>query len=224
LGAALKTIGYCAAKDTIPFFSNDFYHRIALKIVMGANHVIDDIAREDPYWANRSLALRIAHEEYLDEAALEDLSIRDVLRLRSMTWGSQASARDHLMKSIATVSREVGSAADFEVKCKEKVRGYRAQAEKLERERSGLRLKIKCDVGTGLAGAATAVGAGAIAQLQTALGAATTLVAGCVFAFQKIKEYAPVAAQLRANEEEFRDSAGFGLHRFYSTATDAIRR
>jgi hypothetical protein len=64
-------------------------------------------------------------------------------------------------------------------------RKYKSDAEKLERERSALKLKIKCEVGTGIGGAVTA---GTIAQVQTAIGAATVLLAGCVYALQKIKD------------------------------------
>jgi hypothetical protein len=55
---------------------------------------------------------------------------------------------------------------------------------------------------------------GILTQLQSAIGAATTLVAGC-YAADKIKEYSPVIAQLKASENEFKDDAAFGLHNFY---------
>ena len=56
---------------------------------------------------------------------------------------------------------------------------------------------------------------GTLTQLQSAIGAATTLMAGCLYVTDKIKEYAPVVAQLKATEAEFKDDAAFGLHNFY---------
>jgi hypothetical protein len=220
LAAVIKTIGYCAARELVPFFSDAFHHNLSRKIITNANRVIDEVAAEDDYWINRSLALRVAHEEFLDEAVLDQMSIGDVLQLRTKAWGEQADARDGLMKSIAEISREVGPTNEFEEKCKEKIRKYRREAEKLERERSALKLKIKCEIGAGIGGA---VAAGTIAQVQTAIGAATVLLAGCVYALQKIKDYGPVHQKLKAAEEQFRDSAGFGLHEFYKTAPDTLR-
>jgi hypothetical protein len=150
------------AMEIVPFFSDAFHHNLSRKIITNANRVIDEVAVEDDYWINRSLALRVAHEEFLDEAVLDQMSIGDVLQLRTNAWGEQADARDGLMKSIAEISREVGPTNEFEEKCKEKIRKYRREAEKLERERSALKLKIKCEIGAGIGGA---VAAGTIAQV-----------------------------------------------------------
>jgi hypothetical protein len=221
LSATIKTIGYCAAKELVPFFSNLFQHSLSRKIVANANRVIDEVGTEDEHWINRSLALRVAHEEYLDENVLDQMSIGDILRLRTKAWGEQADARDGLMKSVAEISREVGPTNEFDEKCKDKIRKYKREAEKLERERSALKLKIKCEVGAGIGGVVTA---GTIAQVQTAIGAATVLLAGCVYALQKIKDYGPVCQSLKAAEKEFRDSAGFGLHEFYKTVPETVRK
>jgi hypothetical protein len=62
-----------------------------------------------------------------------------------------------------------------------------------------------------------------LTQLQSAIGAATTLVAGCLYVADKIKEYSPVAAQLKATEAEFKDDAAFGLHNFYGRIEASAR-
>jgi hypothetical protein len=127
LSATIKTIGYCAAKELVPFFSNGFQHSLSRKIVANANRLIDEIATEDEYWINRSLALRVAHEEHLDENVLDQMSIGDIMRLRTKAWGEQAAARDGLMQSVAEISREVGPTNEFQEKCNEKIRTYMRQ-------------------------------------------------------------------------------------------------
>ena len=221
LAAIIKTIGYCAAKELVPLFSNAFHHNIARKIVSNSSRLIDEVAVEDKYWINRSLALRVMHEEFLDEAVLDQMSVGDVLKLRTKVWGEQANARDGLMKSIAKISRELDQMQELEESCKQKIREYKSEAEKLERERSALRLKIKCDIGIATGGAVTA---GTIAQVQTALGAVTVLLAGCVYALKKIKDYGPMCQDLKAAEEKFRDSAGFGLYEFYKDVPEMLRK
>jgi hypothetical protein len=215
LAAVMKSIGYCSAKNLIPLFSERFQNAITEQILANSHKFLDELVDSDPYWLNRSRALRIAHSEYIDETVLTQLSMDEVIRLRSKVWANQAKERDALMKSIADMSAEIRSMDDFETTCKEKIRRYRSQAEELERERAALVYKVKCDVGIGIGTLGTLAGAGAIAQIQTAIGAATALLAGCVFAITKLKEYGPAAKNLRAAEEEFKDTAGFGLHQFY---------
>jgi hypothetical protein len=72
---------------------------------------------EDEYWINRSLALRVAHEEYLDENVLDQMSISDILQLRTKAWGEQADARDGLMKSGPEISLCAESLAQTEQWC-----------------------------------------------------------------------------------------------------------
>ena len=47
------------------------------------------------------------------------------------------------------------------------------------------------------------------------MGAATVLLAGCLWSIDKVKDLKPMSDQLRAAEAEFRDNACFGLHNFY---------
>jgi hypothetical protein len=143
--------------------------------------------------------------------------VEDVISLRTKAWGDQAIARELLMKSIADMSTELRNASDFEASCKDKIRDYRSEAEELERERATLMYKIKCEVGIGIGSLGTLAGAGAIAQIQTAIGATTALLAGCIFALHKLKEYGPAIKDLRGAEEAFKDTAGFGLHQFYNS-------
>ena len=88
----------------------------------------------------------------------------------------------------------------------------------LRAERAKLNLQIRCEVVNAAGGIATGAAAsvGLLSQLQSAIGAATTLIAGGLYAADKIKDYAPVISQLKANEEQFKDDAAFGLHNFFA--------
>lgn len=224
LAATLKIIGYCATKEIVPFFSSNFYNQIARKIALQANEFIDRVAIQDPYWTNRSLTLRLAHEEHMDDVILDNLSVSDVLKLRSSAWGDQASARDNLMRSLAEISREIRISDNYEERCRQYIRQYRSKAEDLERERADLKLKIKCDLGIGIGGAMASITAGSIAQIQTSMNVSVILLAGCVYAFQRIKEYGPVIEQLRKSDKEFKQSAGFGLHQYFQPLSSVLRR
>jgi hypothetical protein len=213
LGSVIKTIGFCVSKKMIPCFGDASYCAIANKIAHRANDVIDRVAATDPFWASRAEVLRVAHEEYIDEEILDRMSVDDVLKLRTSAWGQQANAREEMLRSIAQLSKEVIDKERLREAARDRISSYRKIADNLERERSSLKLKIKCDVGMAVGGIPGGI---VLSQLQTAIGAATTLLAGCVYTLSKIKEYAPVIQRLKAAEAEFKDDAAFGLHNFYA--------
>jgi hypothetical protein len=223
LGSVIKTIGFCVSKKMIPCFGESSYSALANKIALRANDVIDRVAAEDNFWASRAEVLRVAHEEYIDESILNEMSIDDVVKLRTSVWGKQANAREDMLRSIADLSKELNDKEGLREAARDRIVRYRKIAEELERERSSLKLKIKCDIGMAVAGMATAEGGVVLSQMQTAIGAATTLLAGCAYTLAKIKEYGPVIQQLKAAEAEFKDDAAFGLHNFYARIDEVTK-
>jgi hypothetical protein len=101
LGSVIKTIGFCVSKKMIPCFGESSYSALANKIALRANDVIDRVAAEDNFWASRAEVLRVAHEEYIDESILNEMSIDDVVKLRTSVWGKQANAREDMRVLIS---------------------------------------------------------------------------------------------------------------------------
>jgi len=183
--------------------------------------IVDAVEEVDPYWNYRNRALRLAHEEYLNFDRLNEMSIRDVLALRTSTWGRQVESRDALFDAVGQLAREASSEIDFDKAVSEKMRDYRQLAAELEDSRAELNFRIHCELGKSLLGAAGAgtagTAAGAIASLGTGMGAAAFLVAAAYFALEKVQEYKPMADQLRQLEAEFGMDARFGMHNFYAS-------
>jgi hypothetical protein len=90
IATVVKMIGYCFVKELIPIYTGDSYHRIINRVTKNATRTIDQVFRDDPLWTYRSLALRVAHEEYLDEEILAKMDIESILRFRTHAWGEQA--------------------------------------------------------------------------------------------------------------------------------------
>jgi hypothetical protein len=63
-----------------------------------ASKIVDLVAEDDPYLLLRSKVLEIAHNEYIDDSVLAQLSFDEVLSLRTKAWGKQAEARDALQR------------------------------------------------------------------------------------------------------------------------------
>ncbi|MER9814677.1 hypothetical protein [Mesorhizobium sp. M0129] len=224
IASAMKTIGFCASRSMVPFFGQASTGNIANRIASRATSVMDKVTEFDPFWATRSQVMRIGHSEYIDETVLAAMPVDQVLKMRTRAWGHQAAARDEMLQSIAAISAEIGDRADFQEQAQVSISAYRKEAEELQRERANLRFQIKCEVAKAVALSGSGGGAemtGLVSQLQSGIGAAATLVAGCLYAIDKIKDYRPVSQHLKAAENEFRDKAGFGLHNFYEEVRQA---
>jgi hypothetical protein len=191
IATVVKTIGFCASKQLAPLFGSANYSAVAARIAKRANDVLDLVSEDDPSWASRARVLRVAHEEYIDETVLDSMSIDDVLKLRTHAWGHQAEAREELLQSVAELSKEIGDKASFVDEARKRIAGYRAKAEDLVKQRVNLRLRINCDVAKAVGGSASVAGGslGLLTQLQSAIGVGTTLVAGCIYTADKIKDY-----------------------------------
>lgn len=219
IASTMKSVGYCAAKQLVPTFTTHQSRAILGHITARASKVVDMVARDDPHFLHRSRVLDIAHEEYINDDVLKQLSIDDVLRLRTKAWGNQAEARDVLLQSAAMLAQECKSGHDFDTEVRSRIETYRKSWDDLCLERQRLGFMINCDLTSGtlkaLAAGATGELLGSITQLQSSLGAATLLLAGCAMAIEKIKELKPARDQILAAEAEFTDQACFGVDSFY---------
>jgi hypothetical protein len=216
IGHTIKLTGFCMTRGLVPHGVHHWHDSILRTILHNSAKFIDQIAEVDPYWNYRNGALRLVHDEYLDIARLDQMSVEDVLRLRSVAWGRQAEARDALFDAVGQIARGASQEADFDRAVVEQIRDYRQKAAEVEDERAALLFKVNCEIGKAvLGGAGSLTAAGAIATLGTSIGAAAALAAAAYFALQQYQDLKPIADQLREAESEFKSDARFGIHNFY---------
>ena len=220
IASTMKSIGYCASKDLVPVFEGGNFNALVSVFADRATQVIDRVGEEDAYWHSRRRALDVAHDEYIDNNVLSRMSIDEVLKLRTSVWGEQSEARDELLKATAELAREALTNEYFEKQIQARIREYRALAEEIEKQRSGLSFSIKCDLLKASGAIATSMMAstaasGMLSQMQTAMGAGTLLLAGCLWSLGRIQEWKPASDQLHSAESEFNDNVCFGMHNFY---------
>lgn len=218
VASVMKSIGYCTSKDLVPLFTNHAYAQIASSFASRASQVLDAVADVDPYWARRTQVLKCAYAEYIDDNVLESMTLDQVIALRTVAWGEQAEARDALLSAISELAEEESS--DFTNAVTEQIREFRKKAGELANQRASLSFKINCDLLKGGGGVATSVMAGSgfkgmLSQVQTGIGAATVLLAGCLWGVEKLQDHKAAVDNLRRAEAEFRDHVCFGVHDFY---------
>ena len=227
IASTMKSIGYCASKDLVPLFGNDNFRALASAFAARATRVIDRLGDDDAYWSSRGRALNVAHDEYINDDVLNEMPIDEVLKLRTTAWGRQAEARDDLLHAIAELAREALKEVDFDEAVRSRIRSYRAAIEEVRRQRSALSFNINCEVIKMPLGAGASIGSGAVmsgvlSQMQTAMGAGTLLLAGCLWALNRIQETKPLSDQLRSAESEFHDNICFGMHNFYRSLATGV--
>lgn len=208
VAAFIKYSGYCEMKNLIPLFESDIYGNLLISLLQNVKTVLVNQA-VDLSWTKRNWVSELCHDEFINKSILKELSIKDVIRLRSKMWGKQASAREALFESIYMISKEVEDETNFVTRAKNSIKAYKKIAEDLEYERKKLEFKISCDIATLCLG-------GFSTQIQSPIKSiGATLVVGGIWAINKVKEYGPQLMDLKKQEESFKRGAGFGIVDFY---------
>ena len=106
LASVIKSIGFCAAKQMVPYFGKPSFASLAGRIALRANDVIDRVTSHDPFFASRAEVLRIAHEEYIDETILDKMSIDDMIALRTCAWGQWSNNETECFRQLPSCQRK----------------------------------------------------------------------------------------------------------------------
>ena len=85
IASVIKYAGYCEMKDLVPVFPSDIYGGVVATLLNNAQVVLAGV-EEDPYWFKRNRVLELCHEEYLNDEALDEMSVKDAITLRTVAW------------------------------------------------------------------------------------------------------------------------------------------
>lgn len=214
IATLIKCAGYCELKDIVPIFNGDIYGE-ALSHIMNKSHETLSEIEDDEFWVRRNRVLELCHEEFVDESILEAMSIEDVIKLRTKTWGKNAERREALFQSVSEIALESSNEMLFKRKSVEILTQYRESSESLCRERKLLKFNIKCDIASGAITAGPAV-AGCMGQLSPGWSMGLTLLGAAPWAIKFFKENKQRHDEIKAKEKDIKRSACFGLHNFYS--------
>jgi hypothetical protein len=220
LGAFIKYTGYCEAKALVPVFPTQVYGGIAGQITASTREML--IQDSDPFWTKRNRVLSLAYGEYLQEDLLDDLSVEDVVRLRTSAWGQQGEAREQLFEAIFTIANEIEDAEKFDVEATKRIQEFYKQSADLIAERKKFNAGIAAAMGEGalLLAASSGVGTTINTLAQGILPAGSIwvslVIGGAIWAMRKAGRQVPQLIDLRAREATMKRGAGMALHSFFS--------
>lgn len=142
IGALVKYIGYCHNKQLHPFTSDVGYAKVMSKLeynfVGSIEAIIDDkdlLKRQKQIASLQNIIL----SEFVDPKRLDKLSIKQVLKERTIAWGKTQENRNLLMNEISEIAENCQTDKQFEKECKIKfkeflkvARDYQHQVDKLK--------------------------------------------------------------------------------------------
>lgn len=169
----------------------------------------EDVARLQFLHRLHDVVLR----SYLDDEKLADLTIDDILRMRTRAWGSAQEARAALLLTLQDLSDEVAP-ADFEKACQEAFDSYFKASADFRHEAK--KFALNTTLTTSLVGVAVAergIVEGLIHGLTGVPGAA--LLAISAVGLNALKELAPQAFDLYRDARARHSSHGYALAKPY---------
>lgn len=212
LGALVKYTGFCEQKDLVPSYASEGYSRSWTKILSDVNELI----APDPFWSARGRVLDVAFEVLLGPGRLEELTIHDILKLRTRVWKKFEADRLSFFDSIFELASNV-EGNGFEREVRKKIEGFRKTAGDLEAERKCLNLRIKLGIGQYALGVGLALSnPNAMSLLQSPFNSvAATLAAAMIWGFQNVAMYEPLRIKLKQTEAEARRGAGYAITDYF---------
>ncbi len=142
IATAIKIAGFCESKEMVPFYTSTSYERIINRLLSHVHYTLDQIPDEDRFWEKRNRILRVLHNEYLDHPTLDDMPIKEVLKLRTKVWEKQALGKDKFQSTIIELAIEAKANEDFEGMFVTQIKEYNKLACELEYEREKLKHKL----------------------------------------------------------------------------------
>lgn len=206
IGAVVKYSGFCESKMLVPTYLSDAYSRTISSVIKNTSELLVS-ETGDEFWVQRNRVLSLAFETVLEPETLDNLSLADVLSLRTQEWGDFEKRRDDLFRGAFELANEASNSDDFDSFVKARLYEMRDAAAAIEHQRKSLNFKIKCDLGKGALS-----GGLSLMTLQAPLNSVAAILAlGGIWALHKTQSYVNEISELKKAEQQATRGAGFAM-------------
>lgn len=222
LAALAKNLLICEMDGLIPFTSDIGIASVVQALDANTNEAIDafvEDASEREVIKRLEWLQRVVVAEFIDPEIFDELTIKDVLKLRTKAWGKAGKARVALSKQLKTMALENPTFEQFREECRQALKNYQKERADLDHELAQLRIKAMSDVGmsmTKAGGGAIAAGAMIHKFLSTGSPEAALVLGGLYVFFKFTKDNATKYLDYLKKKEEVHDSSGYALLRPYA--------
>lgn len=216
LGATVKSLVICHLNQFYPYTSDPGVASVIQMLTRNTGAVLENTENDEgnaAFVKRLGLLHDIILSEFLDPRVFDELSVKDILKLRTKAWGKAREARTALAKRLRLLSIENQTYEDFEMACKSAIAEYREAQSELSHEWAKFRVRTYCDLG--LAAISVAPGSEIVQKIIPLGTLEMTLIIGGVF-FKSAKEKAPELLDLLKRSKEIKDTLGYALFRPYA--------
>lgn len=222
LGSLSRNLLACEDAGLSPFTSDSGLAAAIQKLESNLPSAFDEFLGEnDQRTSLRRLQWleKVVITEFVDLDALDRMSVREVLRLRTKAWGNGNEARASLSNALRNIALDSETPEKFKEAASSTISKYIKDSEDLRHELKKLVTSAACDIGIRTCQAGGLVEAAEHLQkfLVTGSPAAAIVFGGLYHVFKFAKENAPVCLDLARKHDELHGSAGYSLFRTYES-------
>lgn len=218
LGFLMKSIGYCETKNISAFTSDpglagtiQLLERNYIKIINDAQLDAEPIS----IFSNLNKLENLIFSEFIDPVSLNSLSVKDVLKIRSKSWGIANEGKAELKKLLKEIALEQKDPEKFILACRKEIENYLLKCKDYEHESQKLKIKLLCNFGTFLTSGVG--GAPLLEHLFFAPSISFMVGISSAIAFIYGEKRFPEVLDLLKEQEKINDLKGYSLFRPYKS-------
>src|SRR5579872_612330 len=131
LAALVRALAHCEMLGLQPYTTDVGYSSVLQQLSANARDAIVE-ATQDQEADIDAVAARLLSRlhnlvmsEFIDQEAVHAMSVSEVLKLRSKSWGTAGEQREAMMRSLWLLSRNAKNSEDFDQACRTTLEEYR---------------------------------------------------------------------------------------------------
>lgn len=152
LAAFVRALGHCEILHLQPYITDTGYASVLQQLSANARDLIAEATagQEDEEALAARLLSRLHNlviAEFLDERVLREMSVSQVLKIRTRAWGVAGEKRDSLFVELQRQAHSCTAPESFDKQCRSLLEEYRRAKGKWSNEAAQLRVKFVADLG-----------------------------------------------------------------------------
>jgi hypothetical protein len=218
LGFLIKSIGYCDMKGINAYTTDpglagtiQLLERNYQKIVKDAQTPENVLSKLN----NLNKLENLIFSEFIDENILNSLSIKDVLEIRSKSWGKANEGKSALKNTLREIALEHTDPDSFIKTCQIEINNYLKERANYEHEVDKLKIRLLCNFGAIITG--STLGAPLLEQLIAAPSVGLMVGLGSAIAFIYGERRFPEILDILKKQEDYQSLKGYSLFKPYQT-------
>ena len=221
LGTVAKSLLTCEKDELVPFTGDSGMAAAIQMLDAQKDRTVTNILENEPsdieLYKRLNWLQHVVVREFIDTETLEEMTVQQVLKLRTKAWGEANMARIELQNSLKLLALDTKDFDEFSARCRSEIKSYKKVQSALNHELMNFGIKTVSNIGMGVVKTVGLGAGGTILHKILAVGSPElALILGGLYYTFKIG--GDELIQLRnywKKKGEAEGSAGYALSRTY---------